>query len=276
VAVSDASKTRILEIVNGDGLPLESASNCCSVVMQAMLDKLGFDLKLNIRIHKGFESGSGLGSSSASSAAAAFALNELLDYPFTKPELVEFAMEGERIACGSAHADNVAPSILGGITLIRSYNPIDIIKLPTPDELHTVLLFPKIKVNTRDARDILKERVPMSATAKQMGNIATFVSGLYESDYDRIKSSMEDFIIEPARSILIPKFAEMKMAALKNGAIGFGISGSGPSVFALTKGKETSVKVKEAIDQVYNETSIDYISFLSRVNQSGAESSISF
>ncbi|PCJ01087.1 MAG: homoserine kinase [Flavobacteriales bacterium] len=268
---NDTNENKIIQIINGDNLPYEIDENCCSVVIrkiqEAQHDFRGVDIVLN----KGFAAGSGLGSSSASSAAAAYGYNKLIGSPYSNKELVAFAAEGEKIACGSAHVDNVAPAILGGIILSKGNKPSDIIELPIIDNLYAVTLYPNISVNTSDSRNILKTDVPLADFSKQVSFMGTFVASLYEKDINLFSDSLQDIVIEPIRSLLIPKFKEMKTIALKNSALSFGISGSGPSVFAIAEGLENANKIELALNSIYDNVDISiqtYINALSK--ESGA------
>ena len=204
-------------------------------------------------------------------AAAVVAVNELLGTPFTKKELVKFAMEGERCATGVAHADNVAPSICGGFTLVRSYEPLDIIKIDSPKELWATVIHPQLEVKTRDARRVLKGGIDLSKAITQWGNVGGLVAGLYSEDYDLIGRSLVDVVIEPIRSILIPGYEKVKRATLEAGALGCSISGSGPSIFGLSKGKETAKKVKSAMAEVYTQYGVDFEIHVSQINAEGAK-----
>jgi len=219
-------------------LPKKADENVASVAVLAMLDHLDMEQGVEIDIKKGIKPGSGIGSSAASSAGAVVALNELLGKPCSPKELVTFAMEGERVASGSAHADNVAPAIMGGFILVRDYNPLDIIRLETELQLHTVVLHPDIEIKTSDARNLLRQQISLKKAVQQWGNVAGFVAGLLKNDLSLISRSMVDVIIEPIRSILIPSYGEIRKAALDAGALGCSISGSGPSVFALCENGE--------------------------------------
>ena len=196
-------------------------------------------------------------------------MNELLGRVLKPEELLPFAMEGERIACGSAHADNVAPALYGGFVLVRSYNPLDILKLPTPKDLYATIIHPQIEVQTKDAREILKKELLLKDAVIQWGNVAGLVTGLFTSDYELIGRSLHDVIIEPVRSILIPGFQRVKEAALDAGALGCSISGSGPSIFALSKGKETAYKVAYAMQQGFDNIHIENETYVSEINQVG-------
>lgn len=256
---------------NAEFLPLEADKNVAGVAVKALLEKLGSNQGFEIELTKGVKPGSGIGSSAASSAAAVVAANELLGSPFTRKELVEFAMEGERCATGVAHADNVAPSICGGFTLVRSYDPLDIIKIESPKELWATVIHPQLEVKTRDARRVLKGGIDLSKAITQWGNVGGLIAGLYSEDYDLIGRSLVDVVIEPIRSILIPGYENVKKSALDSGALGCSISGSGPSIFALSKGQETANKVKAAMAEVYTQYGVDFEIHVSQVNSEGAK-----
>jgi homoserine kinase len=261
----------ITKITGDDGrLPLDASRNTVSASVQHYLEYIGRqDIGLEIELHKKMPIGSGLGSSSASTVAGLFAINTLLDNPLSKMDLVPFAMKGEELACGSGHADNVAPAILGGFVLIRSYAPLDIIKIPYPENLHCAIVFPEVDVPTRDARKMIREKVLLKDAVVQWGNIAGLVTGLFMKDLDLIGRSMQDVLVEPVRSILIPDFYKMREIALENGAISFGISGSGPSVFAFTKDADTSAKITQAIQTHLSKLNIGSLAYTSAVNADG-------
>ena len=259
---------KITKII-GQDLPLETEKNVAGVAVLALLDKVETEFGIEIEIYKNIKPGSGIGSSAASSAGAVFGVNKLLGEPFTLQELVPFAMEGEKLASGTAHADNVAPALLGGFTLVRSYNPLDIIKIDAPKELYATVIHPQIEVKTADARSVLKQTVSLKQTVTQLGNLGGLISGLYTENYELIGRSLHDEIVEPYRSILIPEFENAKKAALEAGALGSGISGSGPSIFALSKGKETAEKVGEAMASVYKNIEIDFDVHVSKINANG-------
>ena len=264
-----AKKGLTITKIIGQDLPFETHKNVAGVAAFALLAEADIDFGFEIEIDKRIKPGSGIGSSAASSAGAVWAINELLGKPFDVTALVRFAMEGERLATGVAHADNVAPALFGGFTLVRSYKPLDIISIHTPSELFATVIHPQIEVKTSDAREILKTTVPLKDAIKQWGNVGGLISGLYTEDYDLIGRSLEDYIIEPIRSILIPAFDAVKQKSIKSGALGCGISGSGPSIFALSKGEETALKVAEAMKSVYKKVGIDYDIHVSKVNNQG-------
>ena len=265
---SEKAGIHITSIV-GQDLPLEAKKNVAGVAGLALLEAHNPQLGFEIRIKKNIKPGSGIGSSAASAAGTVFGINYLLGNPYSATELVPFAMEGERLACGSAHADNVAPALLGGFTLVRSTDPVDVIKLPTPLELTTTVIHPKIEVKTADARAVLKKRVSLEKAINQWANVGALVASLYEEDYDLLSRALVDEIVEPSRSILIPYFAQLKAACQEAGALGSGISGSGPSVFALSRGMTTAHKVAQAMQNVYEKTDIPFEIHVSPVKQSG-------
>jgi homoserine kinase len=264
-----AKKGITITKIIGQNLPLETHKNVAGVAASALLENIESDFGFEIEIIKNIKPGSGIGSSAASAAGTVWAMNELLGKPFNTIDLVRFAMEGERLATGVAHADNVAPALFGGFTLVRSYQPLDVIGLNTPTKLFATVIHPQIEVKTADAREILKTSVPLKDAIKQWGNVGGLVSGLYTEDYDLIGRSLKDYIIEPIRSILIPAFDEVKKVSLNAGALGCGISGSGPSIFALSKGEKTALKVGEAMKSIYKNVGIDYDIHVSKINKEG-------
>ncbi|AWA30178.1 homoserine kinase [Flavobacterium magnum] len=265
-----AKGVRITKIAGAD-LPLETEKNVSGVAALAMLAQVETDFGFEIEIYKKIKAGSGIGSSAASSAGAVFGINALLGNPFSAHELVPFAMQGEKLASGSAHADNVAPALLGGFTLVRSYDPLDIIRIESPSELYAAVIHPQIELKTADARSVLKQNIPLKSAIAQWGNVGGLVAGLYTNNYELIGRSLHDEIVEPLRSVLIPGFDLIKAAALENGALGSGISGSGPSVFALCKGRETAHKVAESMSSVYDNIKLPYEIHVSPVNDIGVK-----
>jgi len=259
---------RIIEIIGAD-LPLETDRNVAGVAALSLLNALQPDFGFDISISKNIKAGSGIGSSAASAAGAVYGINKLLGSPFITKELVPFAMQGEKLASGTAHADNVAPALLGGFTLIRSYEPLDIITIPSPANLYVTVIHPQIELKTQDARSVLKENISLKKATIQCGNLGGLISGLYTSDYELIGRSLHDELVEPVRSILIPKFDALKAAAIAAGALGGGISGSGPSVFALSKGEATARKVADAMAAIMNETGIPFEVHVSPINSEG-------
>ena len=264
-----AKKGVTITKIVGQDLPLETHNNVAGVAALALLSKVDTDFGFEIEIYKNIKPGSGIGSSAASSAGAVFGINELLGKPFSNHDLIEFAMQGERLASGVAHADNVAPALLGGFTLVKSTEPLEVLKIHTPSELYATVIHPQIEVKTSDSREILRNSVPLKTAIKQWGNVGALISGLYTEDYELIGRSLEDHIVEPIRSILIPAFDAVKEESIKSGALGAGISGSGPSIFALSKGLKTATKVGEAMKKVYEKVGIDYDVHISKINTEG-------
>ncbi|MEJ2905351.1 homoserine kinase [Pedobacter panaciterrae] len=271
MSLTDGKGITISKITGDDGkLPLNPTKNTVSASVQHYLNHIGKpDLGVEIELHKKMPIGSGLGSSSASTVAGLFAINTLMGNLLTNKELVPFAMKGEELACGYGHADNVAPALMGGFVLIRSYQPLDIISLPFPEEMHAAIVYPEVDVPTKDARQMIRSKVLLKDAVTQWGNVAGLVSGLFMKDYDLIGRSMTDILVEPTRSILIPDFYKLRTIAMKAGAVGFGISGSGPSVFALTKDADTANKITEKLKQHLKNISINSLSFVSEVNKRG-------
>jgi homoserine kinase len=270
VTQNEKQVVRITNISGYKDIPIEASKNVASYALIKLLEKLGVNKGFDIAIEKAVKPGSGIGSSASSSVAAVYAVNELLGQPFTDNELIAFAMEGEGLASGGKHADNVAPALLGGITVLRSYNPLDVIRIEPPEQLRVVLLHPQIEIKTREARDILPKQIPLKDAVHQWGNVAGLISGLYSSDYEMIGRSMEDVIVEPRRSSLIPGYDQLKSTALEAGALGCTISGSGPSVFALTKGDKVAKQVENAMKDAYNAQEIPFNVYSSFISSQGA------
>lgn len=267
----DGPGVRLLLITGDDGkLPLDSAKNTVSASVQHYLDHIKrTDVGVEIVLHKKMPIGSGLGSSSASTVAGLFAINQLMGNLLTAKELVPFAMLGEELACGYGHADNVAPALMGGFVLVRSYDPLDLIALPTPANLFAAIVYPEVDVPTKDARQMIRTKVLLKDAVTQWGNVAGLVSGLFLNDLDLVGRSMKDVLIEPVRSILIPGFDQLKQLAMENGAVGFGISGSGPSVFALVKDEATAVKITQVQQAHLSRLNINSNAYVSAVNAEG-------
>lgn len=266
---TDNKEVRIVAI-HGAELTFDPVKNLASAVVSKMLVDLGSDQGIEIEIFKGYKPGSGLGSSAASGVAAAFGLNELMGKPFSQEELLEYGRYGEFVASGAFICDNVASALYGGINLVRSYSPLHVIQLPVPEELYVVALHPQITIKTSESRAVLPETVKMSKATAQAGNLAGLVSALYSNDYDKIGACLIDEIAEPYRSTLIPAYDLTQEAAKAAGALGGGISGSGPSMFFLCKGLESADAVKVAVAETYASTSIEFNIYLSKVASEGA------
>ena len=274
---NDTMEVRLLDkpgitITSKDGFPLpaDPAQNTAGAPLIAMLEELDRPIGFEVIISKQIKPGSGIGSSAASAAGAVVAANHLLDNIFSKEDLVRFALFGEKVASGVKHADNIAPCIYGGITLIRSIFPLDIISIPAPP-LHVTVVHPQIEVRTADARQILRKQVLLKDAIRQWGNIAGLVAGFMKHDYDLIGRSLEDVIIEPVRSILIPGFDEVKATCKAAGALGGGISGSGPSVFMLSKDAATAKSVEKLMQEIYIRIGLDHHTYVTTINQHGVK-----
>ena len=260
----------VIRITHRDdfGLPSDPALNVAGVALRALIDAAGIDFGFEVEIDKSIKPGSGIGSSAASACGAVVAANHLLKHRFSPVELVELAMAGEMVASGSRHADNLAPCIYGGFILVRSSQPLDIVEIACP-ELYATVIHPQIEVKTSEARAMLPKDVPLAEAVRNWSNLGAFVAALTSGDLDLMARSMVDTIVEPARQALIPKFAELKAASLAAGAIGGGISGSGPSVFMLSESSDIAEYVREAMNIVYGPTGIDFNTYVSRISPHG-------
>jgi homoserine kinase len=258
--------------IEGDGgvLPRDPGLNVAGVAARGVLASAGKQVGIELELRKMMPIGSGMGSSAASAVAAAVAVNELLGRPFTRAGLVPFCVEAERVACGSAHADNAAPALIGGFVLIRSCHPIDIVPIAVPADLACAVVHPHVEIRTQDARKILRDRITMRDAVTQWGNTAGLIAGLLTGDYGLIARSLSDVVIEPVRSILIPGFHKVKEATLAAGALGCSISGSGPSIFALARGMDAARTVANAMADVYRSIGLDHDIHVSDVNREGA------
>ncbi|MDB9846988.1 homoserine kinase [Flavobacteriaceae bacterium] len=259
----------VIKKVSGQKLSTDISLNVAGVSATALLNETKVNCGFEIEIHKGIKPGSGIGSSAASSAGSVFAINKLIGEPYTNKELIKFAMYGEMAASGSKHADNVAAVLLGGFTFVRNSIENDYFKLNTPIEIAFTVIHPKIELKTKDSRAVVKDKVLLKNMIEQSANLGAFISGLYTEDYDLIGRSLKDVIIEPLRSVLIPKFEKIKSVSINSGALGCGISGSGPSVFALCKGVTTAINVGNAMKKIYDKLDLDYDVHISCVNDIG-------
>jgi homoserine kinase len=265
---SNEKGLRITNITGAD-LPLETNKNVAGVAGMALLNHLDLEFGFEIEIHKKIKAGSGIGSSAASAAGVVVGINQLLGNPLHRKELIPFAMEGEFLASGSYHADNVAPAILGGFILVRSYDPLEVIKIKSPKDLYVTIIHPHIEVKTSEARSILPKEIPLKTAITQWGNLGGLISGLYTEDYGLLGRSLQDAVAEPYRKNLIPEFDNAKKSALENGALGCGISGSGPSIYALSKGLENAKNVADGLKKVYIKTEIRFDVYVSKVCDKG-------
>jgi homoserine kinase len=283
----DLMEVRLLDeplvtVASRDGFPLPSdpAQNTAGAPLIAMLEELNGDacppgwsprpIGFAVTIDKKIKPGSGIGSSAASAAGAVVAANHLLGQIFSKEDLVRFALFGEKVASGVKHADNIAPCIYGGITLIRSIFPLDIVSIPAPG-LHVTVVHPQIEVRTSDARQILRKQVLLKDAIRQWGNIAGLVAGFIKNDHELIGRSLEDVIIEPVRSMLIPGFDDVKQSCKAAGALGGGISGSGPSIFMLSRNETTARQLEQIMKDIYQRIGLDHHTYVTTINQEGVK-----
>lgn len=270
---SEEPGVRILSINGDDGrLPLDASKNTAGLSVISLLDELGRseNTGMDLEIEKKMPLGSGLGSSAASSVAAVVAANHLLGEPFQKRDLLPFAVQGEMAASGSPHADNAAASLMGGFVLVKEHHPPDIISIHTPEELYCTIIHPDIEIQTRNSRKLLKKQIQLEKAVTQWGNLGSLIAGLYSENYELISRSLHDVIIEPMRSILIPGFDEMKKAALRSGALGCSISGSGPSLFALSASEEIATTAADKMGKVLEEIGLSNNRYISKINTAGA------
>ena len=273
----DWMKVRLIEtptvtIKHNDpfGLPVETESNVAGVVLRSIIEKFGNKFGFEIEIEKHIKPGSGIGSSAATAAGAAVSANILLGNILDTNQMVQFAMNGEKLASGVKHADNIAPCILGGINLIRSIHPLDIIQLPSP-QLHVTIVHPQIEVRTSDARQILRDKILLKDAVKQWGNIGGLITGFLKNDYELIGRSLEDHIIEPVRSILIPGFDEIRAACRQRGALGGGICGSGPSIFMFSESREIALECEKAMKVVYEKIGLEILTYVTKISERGVK-----
>ncbi|HMC01457.1 MAG TPA: homoserine kinase [Flavobacteriaceae bacterium] len=255
--------------IEGFDLPFDPTKNVAGVSALALIEDAKPDCGFEIEIYKNIKPGSGIGSSSASASGSVFAINELLGKPYNKTQLTYFAMQGEKVASQSEHADNLAPGIFGGFTLVKSLYPLEVLELPTPKDLYAVIVHPQVEIKTSEARAMLPNNVPLIDAIIQWANVGSFVHALHTSDYGLIQRSLQDIVIEPYRKRLIPHFSQVKSEAMNSGALGCAISGSGPSIFALSHGLKNAKKIEMAMKKVYNNTQIDLETYVSKINAEG-------
>lgn len=257
--------------IEGFDLPYEPELNVAGVSALEMYATLDVDFGFEIEIYKKIKPGSGIGSSAASAVGSVFGMNALLGNPFSKTQLTKFAIKGEALASKCEHADNLAPALFGGFTLVKSVSPLQILEIPSPKKLYATIVHPQIEIKTSESRAILPKQVALSDAVKQSANLGSLVHALHTNDYDLIKNSLNDVIVEQHRSKLIPEFNKVKQAILNAGALGAGISGSGPSIFSLSEGLETANNVKDAITKTYSNTGIEFDIHISKINSEGVK-----
>lgn len=263
----------VIANIHGDShkLPRDPEKNTATKGALAMLKDLGEEeAPIELELFKKMPFGSGMGSSAASAAAGVMAVNELLGCPLEKRELAKYAVIGESAADGAIHGDNVIPSLLGGIILIRDNAKFEFMKLPVPSGLSVFVIYPEIEILTKDARAVLSDEVSLTKMIAQTGNIASFVASLYTSDLELMKNSLEDHVIEPQRAQLIPHFYKLQEIALSKGAMNYTISGAGPSMFGFALNTLIAENVSEAIRQYLFDQKIRSHSYISPINVTGA------
>lgn len=277
VSITDDGSVRIKEILDAPSgpasldVPLDAEKNAATVGLLKLREDLRLDFGFQVELRKGIALGSGMGGSAASAVGGLIAANSLLETPLPREALMKYALLGEQAASGASHPDNIAPCLLGGMTLVLSGEPFRYVLLPVPEEILTVIIHPRIRVDTRRARAILKPDVSLADHVRQSASLAGFISGCFRNDVEMIRQSLDDFLIEPQRAPLIPGFAEVKAAALHQGALGTSISGSGPSVFALTTSEQTAARVRDAMESAFRAQGVTEVdSWISPVNRQGA------
>lgn len=255
--------------IEGHDLPFEAEKNVAGVSALAIYNDAKPNFGFEIEIYKYIKPGSGIGSSAASAAGSVWAINKLLGDLYNNTQLTAFAMKGEALASGSEHADNLAPALFGGFTLVKSIAPLQILKIPTPTDLYAAIIHPEIEIKTSESRAILPKEIPLKNAITQWANVGSLIHAMHTNDYGLLSQSLNDVIVEPYRSKLIPHFNAVKTDSLKAGALGVGISGSGPSIFALTRGKDIAEDVVEAMKKIYKNTDIHFNTYVSKINTNG-------
>ncbi|MGW8317306.1 MAG: homoserine kinase [Bacteroidales bacterium] len=260
-----------LKLFNESGctLPMDPDQNVAAVAASALLAELNAEPGFDIVFLKKINPGSGIGSSAASCVAAVVGINELLGNPLDTTALVPFALEGEKMASGSTHADNIAPALLGGITLIRSYEPLDIKHIPYPEDLWCAVVHPDLQIKTLESRKLIPKEVPLATALKQCGNLAGLIAGLTTADYSLIQRSVRDVFAEPYRTGQLPEFEVLKQASLDAGSIGTGLSGSGPSVFSLCRGESMAQSLGKHMREHFTHRQIAANLYISRISEAG-------
>ena len=255
--------------IEGYDLPFEAHKNVAGVSALALIKDFKPDCGFEIEIYKKIKPGSGIGSSSASAAGSVFAINELLGKPYNTTQLTYFAMKGEALASGCEHADNIAPALFGGFTLVKSCAPLKVLEIPTPSNLYAAIIHPEIEIKTSESRAILPKDIALKDAITQWANVGSLIHAMHTNNYALLSDSLKDVIVEPHRSKLIPHFNDVKQEALTSGALGCGISGSGPSIFALSEGLEIAKQVEKAMENVYSKTAIHFNTYVSKINVEG-------
>lgn len=262
-----------LHILKSDGadLPTDPKKNVATVAIQSLLDSLESSQGFDVHIKKLFKPGSGLGSSASSASGAVYAANKLLGSPYTDDQLLEFALEGEALASGMIHADNVAPSLLGGFQAVRSYEPLELFRIPTPEDLRVLIIFPDVEVKTSEAKGLVPKELAVKDAREQWGNVGALIHAMHSADYKLMRHAITDRIAEPVRKKLIPHYGQVKQYAMDHGAVGFNISGSGPSMFALFRSADAAKACMTEVEKIYQKADLRVMLNLSRINPNGCQ-----
>ncbi len=268
ISKSDKKGVRITK-VEGYLVPIDSKKNVASVSAQKLVKDLKPNCGFDIEIKKNIIPGSGIGSSGSNAAGSVFAINKLLGEPLSAKKLIKYAMRGEAASSLTEHPDNVAPALLGGLVMVKSIHEENIISLPVPKDLFCFVINPKIEVKTSYSREILPNNVALSSMTKQVANFGSFIHALHTSNYDLIKTSLVDNVIEKHRKKLIPSFDEVQKKCLELGALGCSISGSGPSIFAISRGLDNAKLIDSEVTKIYKKTNIDFSTYVSKVGSHG-------
>ncbi|MDG1056425.1 MAG: homoserine kinase [Flavobacteriaceae bacterium] len=265
------SKDKGVRITVSDGydLPLDIDKNIAGVSAKALYEKANPDFGFELEIYKRIKPGSGIGSSAASAVGSVFGMNQLLGKPFNQNELIEFAMKGEALASAAEHADNIAPALLGGFTLVKNLNPLRILQIPSPEDLYAVIVHQQIEIKTSEARSVLPAQIKLRDATIQWANLGSLIHALHTNDYALIGECLEDVVAEPYRSKVIPAYGILKQAAKTAGALGTSISGSGPSIFSLCQGIDIAKKISSAQKKVLNSTDVSFEVYISKINTKG-------
>ena len=272
VITKNSDKNVLIEIQDSEfsNIPSNPNENTGGIPAQLIINDYHLDFGFNIKIKKGIPLCGGLGSSAATAAGVVYGINKLLDLKMPLDQLIKYSLEGEKLSSKSPHADNIGPCLMGGLVLIRDAMEFDLVNIPV-GEFYFAVIHPNVKVDTKTARQILPKQVELSTAVKQWGNIASLTYGFSSNNIDIIKNSMNDYIIEPVRSNLIPGYFNVKSAAINSGAIGCSISGSGPSIFAMFESKENAQKAINHMEEELKKISVGFHSYISPVNSQGIE-----
>ncbi|AOR27013.1 homoserine kinase [Formosa sp. Hel3_A1_48] len=265
------SKDKGVRITVSDGydLPLDIDKNIAGVSAKALYEKANPDFGFELEIYKRIKPGSGIGSSAASAVGSVFGMNQLLGKPFNQNELIEFAMKGEALASAAEHADNIAPALLGGFTLVKNLNPLRILQIPSPEDLYAVIVHQQIEIKTSEARSVLPAQIKLKDATTQWANLGSLIHALHTNDYALIGECLEDVVAEPYRSKVIPAYEILKKAAKTAGALGTSISGSGPSIFSLCQGIDIAKEISSTQKKVLNSMDVSFEVYISKINTKG-------